>query len=488
MKRASNFALLAAFAMLAGCGLPSSVRKQIAAEHRHLEDVRQDLSAEQRSLEKQVAESPDLFANRPEPERWKAQINEAQQQLAQASSLDRQLADIASHDRHNERTRASDLIFRANQLEDKARNEAHDAEAAAEKWIAFKNDPKSHVNELKSAYDTVHDSGTLSKSIEQAEHDWPAKKDALDTRYTAILNLSKDAEDIWQRTADARSNLENGKPSGAQIVTLIEAGDSLSNDASAFRGQTNQLRGLSDQLYTSWDKILVDLDDGDADYRERIRTVRTHISDVATHQSETSSSEQWQSVSKPQFESVKNDVGMAIAHKDAGEFDSEASTTPQPAGFAYIAPESVGHNEYGYWTHDHGESVWTWLPQYLILRELLWNHSYRPVVLDEYHGYRVAQSAGKTYYGGANTATEAPKYGTHGTFTRTTYASSRYVQSGGFGSSSYASHRFNSSPSASRSTFSSQHSAGKRFGGSSAGRSFGRGMGKSFGRGFGRHR
>ncbi|HLH01462.1 MAG TPA: hypothetical protein VKX25_01730 [Bryobacteraceae bacterium] len=487
MKR---FVVIACLAALVSCGLPSSVRKQIAAEHRHLEDVRQSVSAEQSELGKQLAGNSDLFANRPEPAKWNSEIGEAQQELAQAAQLDRELDQIARADRRNERNRAIGLIGRANQLEEQARTEAQNAETAAGKWIAFKNDPRSHEAELKTAYNQLHgsDADALSKRIEQAEHDWPAKKQALETRYNGVLNLAKDANGIWQRTAEARSDLESGKLTGAETATLIEADDSLAADAAAFHSQENELSALYDQLYTSWDKILVDLDDRDDDYRERIRTVRTHITDLAAHQSETSSSEAWTSVSKPQFESVKNDLGMAIAHKDAGLFDSEANTTPEPAGFAYIAPESVGSNQYGYWTHDHGESVWNWLPQYLILRELLWNHAYRPVVLDEYRGYRVAESAGKTYYG-TNATTAAPKYGTHGSFTQRSYASSRYVQSGGFGSSAYASHRFNSSSSQSprATSFYSEREAGKRFGGN-AGRSFGRGAGKSFGRGFGRRR
>jgi len=130
---------------------------------------------------------------------------------------------------------------------------------------------------------------------------------------------------------------------------------------------------------------------------------------------------------------------VAIAHKDAGLFDSEAQTTAQPAGFAYIAPESQGSNQYGYWDHSSGHSVWTWLPEYLILRELLWNHDYRPVVIDEYRAYRTAQTAGRTYYG-QTTPAAPPKYGTHGTFTQTHYADSRYVQHGGFSSSAYTTH------------------------------------------------
>jgi hypothetical protein len=261
------------------------------------------------------------------------------------------------------------------------------------------------------------------------------------------------------------------------------------------RAQSSELESLSGQLYDSWDKVLTDLDverrDPERIYRERIKTIRTHYTDVASKQSDNTVSQQWVNVSGPQFHAVENDLGMTIAHKDAGLFDSEANTTPQPAGFAYIAPESQGRNEYGYWDHSHGTSVWTWLPEYLILRDLLWNHDYRPVIADEYRGYQTAARAGRTYYGQAS-PTAAPKYGTQGTFTQTHYANSRYAQNGGFRGSAYSSHsgEFASAPrSAPRSqpSFSSD-SAGHRFGSGAhgpSGRRFG-GGGFGGGRRFGR--
>ena len=76
---------------------------------------------------------------------------------------------------------------------------------------------------------------------------------------------------------------------------------------------------------------------------------------------------------------------------------SEAQTTAQPAGFAYIAPPSVGSNQYGYWTHNEQGSFWTFLPQYLIMRELFWGNSYRPILVDEYNSYNTYARQGRTW-------------------------------------------------------------------------------------------
>ena len=131
--------------------------------------------------------------------------------------------------------------------------------------------------------------------------------------------------------------------------------------------------------------------------------------------------------------------------------------------------------------------MWTWLPEYLLLREVLWNHHYMPVPSYEYDGYWSARRGGYTYYGGGyaggsypgggysgpatQAAPSAPKYGTHGTFTERSYANSRYMNHGGSYSGSqykssngsgYRSLGYGSSPSASPAPSSSDH--GHQFG------------------------
>ena len=485
-----------------GCagGLKSSVRHNIADEHRQLRDAEQELLSLQQSIEHDVASNPDLFQHAPSPAPWTTTLAAARDALLTAEETDRELASIAGRDRPEQEAEAARLLTKERMLRRSALEQAHAAEANADKWVNFKRDLASNLDHMKRDYGTVRaaDLAPLAKVVDQAQQDWPAKKDALEGRLAAVEAIPNGAEADWNSGAALRSEAASGAISGTALATLIEASESLSENANTIGERADELRGLTGQLYDSWDKVLVDLERPDQDaeerYRERIKTVRTHITDVASKQTETSSSEQWVAVPEPAFDSVENDLGMAIAHKDAGVFDSEASSTPQPAGFAYIAPETQGSNQYGYWTHDGGTSVWTWLPQYLILRELLWNHSYRPVMLDEYRGYRTAQSAGRTYYGQATPASP-PRFGTHGTFTRTSYASSRYVQTGGFKGSAYASHGSSPGlaserqPSRSPSIF-ADRGAGHRFGSGaspSSGRRFGRaGGGRSFGRGFGR--
>jgi hypothetical protein len=224
--------------------------------------------------------------------------------------------------------------------------------------------------------------------------------------------------------------------------------------------------------------VLADLEvahrGGDTVYSEKVKTVRTHFTDLAQKKTEVSTDSKWVEVPASTYRSLENDLGMTLAHKDAGIYDSEAQNQVQPPGFAYIATPEQGSNQYGYWSHSGGQSVWTFLPQYLIMRELLWGHSYRPIVINEYNGYRTAQRSGRVYYG-QETPASPPKYGSHGTFTGQNYANSRYVQSGGFKGSAYSSSREAAAPPSGSfsgtqrseprfGTPPSENGAGKRFG------------------------
>jgi hypothetical protein len=364
--------------------------------------------------------------------------------------------------------------------------DAASVEADANGWLDFEKNQPHYLAAMQREYDQIRaaDLTPVSMVVDKAEHDWPAKKSALDERLAALQQSRKDADTQWTATESARQDSMAGKATGAEVATLILANDALTHDHNQLTRGADELRAQCGQLYDSYDKILADLEvahrGGDLVYSEKINTVRTHYTDVATKKTETSNDTRWVDVSAPQYRAVQNDLGMVVGHKDAGLFDSEAQTTPQPPGFAYIAPPSVGSNQYGHWTHEGGQSVWVWLPEYLILRDLLWGHSYRPIYINEFNGYQTALRSGRTWYG-QETPSAAPKYGSHGTFTQQRYSSSRYVQSGGYAGSGYANRSAGTTASRPSPGFSPRSEpdenpgAGKRFGGSSSGQRFGSG-------------
>src|SRR4051812_24804225 len=112
------------------------------------------------------------------------------------------------------------------------------------------------------------------------------------------------------------------------------------------------LEATAGPLYESLGKILEELDPNPETYREKLKIVKNHFPDAAAKTAETSTEEKWLEVPEASYRAVENDLGMSISHKDAGQYDSEAKNLAQPPGYAYIAPPSVGSNQYGYWTHN----------------------------------------------------------------------------------------------------------------------------------------
>ncbi len=457
--------------LLAGCGgLPRELRDEIASEKDRLPQAERQLRNSRQTVRDDMAHAPELFAGTPVATAWPARLQSAQ------ASLDRAKNDLGQFDRMPgaDRARAQQLLHDERSLREAALRDAEAVEAEANSWLDFQQNIPHYLAAMQREYDGIHgaDLGPVSKTVAQAGQDWPAKKTVLDDRLARLRQSSDAAETVWRATESARQDAAAGKATGPEIATLIQANQTLATDEAGLTQGADDLRASCGQLYDAWDKILADLDvshrGGDTVYSEKLNVVRTHFVDVASKQTQVSNDERWVDVSPSSYRAVENDLGMAIAHKDAGLFDSEAQTTVQPAGFAYIAPPSQGSNQYGYWSHSGGESVWTFLPQYLIMRELLWGHGYRPIYVNEYNGYQTAQRVGRTYYG-RETPASPPKYGSHGTFTEQRYAGSRYVQSGGFKGSAFSSNRESGAVgSAPRTGFSRpeapESSAGKRFG------------------------
>jgi hypothetical protein len=490
-------------ALLLSCagGLPPSLQRDIESENGRLLTADQDVRRSQEKVRQDLAQDPSLFEGAAEPAQWMAGLSAALGELDSAKKDARELLTLNHARRRDAEPRARRLLQEERRLREAAENTSKTTEAAAEKWLAFRHDLTSSLDNMNRAHQAIlaADLTPLAKTIARTEQDWPVKASELDSRLTALRAIPAKAETEWSATEAARNDASAGKASGTQVATLIETNDVLAQQAKALAGPA-ELQGQCNQLYDAWDKILTDLDEshfgGDSLYRERIKTVRTHFTNVAKKQTETHSDEHWTTVSEASFHAVENDLGMAIAHKDAGHFDSEAENTPQPPGYAYVASPEQGSNQYGYWTHSGGESLWTFLPQYLLLRELLWNRDYRPVAAGDYGAYRMAQRSGSSYYG-QQTPASPPKYGSHGTFTQTHYADSRYVQAGGFKGSAYAARGSGVNGSAraepQRGSAWSSDPAGKRFGKQSGspptGQRFGQSGGfRPSGRGFGRRR
>jgi hypothetical protein len=296
---------------------------------------------------------------------------------------------------------------------------------------------------MERDYASVHavDLAAAAAAVQKAEADWPAKKSDLEARLATARGIQVRSDEFWQSTTEARRAAAANDYSKVDFGTLFAAADTLKTGAADLPRQAGELKTLSAQLYQSWDKILVDMETrgsgNSREYDQKIKTVRTTVSDATGKGGTATSDEKWVDVSKAQYQAMEKDLGMAIEHKPAGKYDTESERVAQPAGFAYMAPPGQS-NQYGHWEQNNGTSFWVFYGQYALMRDLLFNRSYRPLDYREYHEYYTYRQRNETYYG-RDAATQAPKYGTSGTATQEHYSGSTFAKSGGFKDSKFAS-------------------------------------------------
>src|ERR1017187_10553953 len=430
--------------LLAGLdGLPGAVKAQIAAEKKSFTAAQSQLEKAQADVSRTMSSEMALFNTLPSAREYPDRLNRAFNSLSTAGQSIAELEQLEKQNRRSDRDRAEALLAREKQVRAAAVADAESVRTDAAHWVDLKQHLPQEVHDMERDYAGVHavDLAAAAAAVQKAEADWPAKKGDLEARLATARGIQVPSDKLWQATAEARRAAAANDYSKVDFGTLFAAADTLKTGATDLPKQAEQLKTLSAQLYQSWDKILVDMEtrgSGNARaYDQQIKTVRTTVSDATGKGGTAASDEKWVDVSKAQYQAMEKNLGMAIEHKPAGKYDTESERTAQPAGFAYMAPPGQS-NQYGHWEQNNGTSFWVFYGQYALMRDLLFNHSYRPLEYREYHDYYTYRQRNETYYG-RDTATQAPKYGTSGTATQEHYSGSTFAKGGGFKDSKYAS-------------------------------------------------
>ena len=423
-------------------GLPRDLRNQIAAQRKELSASQSQFTSAQDAVLRDLNTESDLFHGIPSSQQWPDQLSHSLGDLQLASHDVDQLDQIRGKDHRSDRQQAETLLAQERGLRTQALHSALDLQKQADHWI----DLKQHLPQAVAAMERDHqeianfDLTPLIQSVHRTETDWPDKKSDLDGRLESLEKEITDANAAWDRSAEARRQVAAGNGQ-VDYAALFGPADQLKTAAADLATKPAEIKTLSAQLYTSWDKLLVDMETrghfGDKTWDQKIRTITTHYPDAAARSGQTSSDENWVEVAQSTYNAEKNDLGMAIEHKSAGKYDTEAERVAQPAGFAYVAPPSVGSNQYGYWDHSGGRDFWVFYGQYALLRDLLFNHDYRPFDRYEWEGYRDYRSSGRTYYGRGGDG--GARWGTQGQDTVSRYSGSTFAKGGGFKDSKYAS-------------------------------------------------
>jgi hypothetical protein len=424
-------------------GLPRDVKAQIAAERKSFAAAQSQVQAAQADVSRNLSSEGDLFRALPSAREYPDRLGRAAGSLAAAGQSLAELEKLEKQNRRSDKARAEALLAREKQVRAAAVADAESVRKDAAHWVDLKQHLPQEVQDMERDYKAIHavDLGAAAAAVQKAEADWPEKKNDLESRLAAARAIQTRSDELWQSTTEARRAAAANDYAKVDFGTLFAAADTLKTGASELPKQTEQLKTLSGQLYQSWDKILVDMEvrgSGNArEYDQKIKTVRTTVADATGKGGTATSDEKWVDVSRAQYQAMEKNLGMAIEHKPAGKYDTESERVAQPAGFAYMAPPGQS-NQYGHWEQSNGTSFWVFYGQYALMRDLLFNRSYRPLDYREYHDYYTYRERNQTYYG-RDTATQAPKYGTSGTTTQERYSGSTFAKSGGFKDSKYAS-------------------------------------------------
>jgi hypothetical protein len=424
--------------------LPRNLRQQIDSERTALAASQQQVAQTKTEVTGEVASESALFHAIPAAVQYPAGLAKSESRLGDAQRDMDELSRMEKQNRRQDREKVESLLAEERAARGGAVSTATDIQKDAAHWIELKQELPQRLEQMSRDYQSVHafDLAPVEAAVAKGETDWPEKKPALDACVAGLHGVVTQSDNLWQSSAEERQRAAAGDFAHLDFAALVAAQDALHNAATGLPHQAEDVRSLDGELYYSWDKILVDMEvrgTGSArHYDQAIRTVKTRVEDAAAKPGASTSDEAWVDVSSGAYDAMRNDLGMAIEHKPAGKFDSEADRVAQPAGFAYMAQPGQVSNQYGYWDHRDGRDFWVFYGQYALMRDLLFNRSYRPIERYEWEGYRDSWRSGRTYYG-RDEAAGAPKYGSQGTATQDRYAGSSYAKSGGFRDSEYAS-------------------------------------------------
>ncbi len=371
--------------------LPRQLKSEVDNSARQLETERSAFVQNQDAIARDLASEPALF--RTKALQFRKKLDDGKSCLASAAAELATLQNLAKRNRRSETAQVRSELSKFDSVR-KGCSTAADMRAEADRWVQYKRELPQRITALNTSYEAVHafDVDAAAASAKKAEADWPAKREDIETRVAQLKQVKSEAEQAWDASAKLRSEAKAGPKDEFDYAGLFQTADRLDDASRRLTSGTESVNQLAAQLYTSWDKLLLDVDDNHG-LREKVRLVRTKYKDATLANGEASSEEHWEETEAARKRDAEKQIGMVVARKPAGKYDSEVERAVQPPAIAYVAPPGQS-NSYGSWQN----GAWNWLPQYLILSHLL-NASRGPITAPDYEGYYQARRRGETYYG-----------------------------------------------------------------------------------------
>lgn len=387
------------------------------------------------AVEKALTEHPDVFEPRGYDKAWPERFDKAATDLESGREIADGLQTLLDANTPESRPKVEETTLKLAGLRVAAMTDATRMQEEAEQLVKFKLELNRRLAEIETMTQAVEaiDLTGLTTLISKAGLDWPAKKADLDGRLKQYTDAKTQATTLGAAVKE--------KGAEGDLQQLMSATQRLNQTRQMLTDAQRQLPGLVDQLYWSWDRMLSDMEIKEGatiTFRQKFKTIRVRSLVPEGEEAETKVSEEWQTVSKSVWETMKGNLGMVVAHKPAGKYDHEATQLVQPAGYAYMCPPQQVRNHYGYWERHHtGHHYWRFYGQYAFMRSMMGmgHHGISPIsglMWNNYHSYH---RSGRTWYGrdefGRN------RYGSDGLVTRQSLSGAMFVATNGFRNTQY---------------------------------------------------
>jgi hypothetical protein len=463
--------------------LPRDLRSRVQAAGTQFQSERAHFEANRATVEQAIAAEPDLFRARAAA--WRESLGKAQAQLGEADAAMTSLRRLSDANRREDREKVEQELASLASLRSGAVSESEEIRRDAERWLGYKRELPRQLEVMKSAYESVRawDPATAMALAQKAMVDWPAKKDDLQHRIDALVEFRKQGETAWQSTSEMRTKAEAQDWADIDYAALFAGNEQLHTSLKQLLDGASVTNTLAQQLYVDRNKLLIDLEDGP---RQKVRVVETKFSDSSLSDGQTTQQERWENIDEARFHNFRDNIGMVIERKPAGKYDSEAEGTPQAPAYAYVAAPGQS-NQYGSWSN----GVWQWLPQYLILSQLL-RSTHPPITTGDYFDYERARRRGELWYGRSGEYRrpwgDSSRWSRRGSTLRRTIDSiarssgggwyrerSRSEQPRALGSGGYSGSKYQTRGTYSGSRYQSRPGGYSKFGSRSYSRGFGRG-------------
>ncbi len=384
--------LLMAFVATAGLdNLPRELHNSITTSATSLETRRSQFQQHRAAIASAIRSEPALFEQRSDA--WRQKLAQDEIAFDKAASELTLLNGLKSANRRTDRDAVVAGIARVNEQQSKAVEDAGQIRNEAERWLRFKRELPQQMRTMETQYEELRsfDPAGAAPVALKATTEWPSKRADLETRLSSLTVQKTLGEQAWLSTEGLREKQKAGALAGSDYAALFTAADRVAQSLREVKEGSQSVNILAGQLYQSIDKLLLAVDDDDQK-RQRVRVVRTKYPDATLAAGTVAQEERWEPFNAGRFEDADERIGMAIEHKPAGKYDSEVERSVQPPGFKYMAPPGQS-NSYGSWSG----GVWSWLPQYLVLSQLLQGRSGMPVTLGHYDAWENARRRGETY-------------------------------------------------------------------------------------------